>query len=288
MLSIKSQIGRTIKGWQNRILWFYRLHILTRIQVLLAAHPPIIIYQMGKVGSSTIHHTLETQLDSPVFHVHFLNPKYAAQMSQSYTNKGLRVPFHIEQGAVLYASVIKPKRPAKYITLVREPISRNMSSYFENSILFRDRNSNTSVSGKSKTEENIQTFIDEHNHDFPLTWFDKELFPVLGIDVYQYPFPHNQGYQRILTEEIDLLIIKLEANDKVIQNALAEFLELPNIDLQHANVGSQKNYSEAYEAFKKQITLPQIYLDEMLESRYAKHFYNDEERQNIYQKWSKH
>lgn len=284
MLSIKSRLGRIIKSLINRFLWFYRLHILTRMQVFFAAKTPIIIYQMGKVGSSTIHHTLETQLDAPIFHIHFLNPEYAAQMSQSYIRKGHRVPFHIEQGSVLYSLVVKPKRPAKYITLVREPISRNMSSYFENFELFNEQYFNKL---QSNTEENIQTFIKEHNHSFPLTWFDKELFPTLDIDVYQHPFSHNQGYQRIQTDEIDLLIIKLEADDELIRDALAEFLSAPDIELQYANVGNQKNYSEAYQEFKKQITLPQNYLDEMLESRYAKHFYSDEERQTIYQKWSK-
>ena len=37
-------------------------------------YPPILIYQMGKVGSATVHETLlHANLPHPIYHIHFLS-----------------------------------------------------------------------------------------------------------------------------------------------------------------------------------------------------------------------
>ena len=53
--------------------------------------PPLLLYQMGKVGSKTIQRSLRTvELDRPVFHVHFLTPD-RVEKTEKERRKYLRV-----------------------------------------------------------------------------------------------------------------------------------------------------------------------------------------------------
>lgn len=54
---------------------FYRTAIRTRL-LLSSKHEPVIIWQMGKVGSSSILNSLhQSSLDAAIFHVHVLSDK---------------------------------------------------------------------------------------------------------------------------------------------------------------------------------------------------------------------
>ena len=48
-----------------------------------------------------------------------------------YLKKG-RKPLNERLGILLYKSVCRKKRKAKFITIVREPVSRNFSAFFQN------------------------------------------------------------------------------------------------------------------------------------------------------------
>lgn len=71
---------------------------------------PILIYQMGKVASRTIYKSLLYTPGMQVFHVH-------------------RIGKDVHPN--LYERVARFGHPAKIITLVREPISRNISDFFQ-------------------------------------------------------------------------------------------------------------------------------------------------------------
>ena len=94
---------------------------------------PVLIYQMGKVASSSIFHSLKTTTDFNAFHVHRLNPKHITRVREGHLQRGDSPPIEDEEGLYLYENLIKPCRtPIKIISLVREPISRNISAFFQN------------------------------------------------------------------------------------------------------------------------------------------------------------
>ncbi len=70
------------------------------------------------------------------------------------------------------------------------------------------------------------------------------------------------------------------------QDAISEFMNLPDFQLIRANVGEAKDYSETYKDFKDKIQMPHSYLETMLNSKYSRHFYTDSEIDAIWSKWS--
>jgi hypothetical protein len=62
-------------------------------------------------------------------------------------------------------------------------------------------------------------------------------------------------------------------------------LQIPDFELQRANEGHRKAYADAYEAFKRQIVVPNEDLEQLLDSRFMHHFYTDAEIDRIYKKW---
>lgn len=129
-------------------------------------------------------------------------------------------------------------------------------------------------------------FINFYPHSIPLDWFNIRYSPFLGIDVYEYPFPKEQGYLIINKDNLDLLILKLETSDSVKEKAIANFLGLEEFKLVKTNVGEDKNYRDMYIEFKQNIKLPLSYAEDMCSSKYFNHFYTEEEIKKVYSRWT--
>ena len=188
------------------------------------------------------------------------------------------------QGELLYRYVIAKRRPGKVITLVREPISRNISAFFENFTTF------TGVAYEDSgftTDEIIDIFIREYDHSVPLSWFDVELKKTLGIDIYEHPFPFEAGYATIANGALDLLQIKAETDDPTKERAIAEFLGVDGFKLIMRNVGEQKDYASTYSDFLSRVHLPQSYIDIMCGSDFTRHFYSNIEIETVRSRWNR-
>ena len=175
----------------------------------LPAGMPILVYQMGKVGSSSVTASLKARGVESTFHVHRMDPDNIRSVRQGHARRN-RSPLDERHGELLYRYVIAKRRPGKVITLVREPISRNVSAFFENFTTF------TGVAYEDSgftTDQIIDIFIREYDHSVPLSWFDVELKKTLGIDIFEHPFPFEAGYATIANGALDLLLITAETDD---------------------------------------------------------------------------
>lgn len=240
---------------------------------------PILVYQMAKVGSSSIAEALEER-KLAVFHVHRMNREHLERMLAKRAELGWEIPAlpaHDILGPVLRERLVDRGRRVKVITLVRDPIARNFSSYFEHvdRVWHRD-DAHTSV----PMEELHRGFVERFPHDEPLTWFDDELRPVFGIDVYEHPFPAS-GHLRIG----DVLVLKSELDDATKRAAVSEFLGLRDLEFRPANVTADKAKGEAYKRFVSTLRLDAAYVDRMLKSRYTRHFYTEAEREKMRRKY---
>lgn len=244
---------------------------------------PLIIYQMGKVASQSIYWSFPFSNYDFVMTTHSMNPASIADGEQWMLEQQAPIRRHLYQGRSLYYHIAKPRRKARYITPVREPIGRNLSSFFQGYKLF----AGTSFSEATYSIQDLtQRFLsDNFPHDLPLNWFDQEYQEMLGIDIYQYPFPHDKGYLRVTEEHADILLLRVNLDDASKEAAIAEFLELPDFKLASANVGAEKAYAEIYQQFKQQIVLPAAYINRMLDAKYTQHFFSESERENIRQHW---
>jgi hypothetical protein len=243
---------------------------------------PILIYQMGKVASSSIYTSIKSMKKINVFHIHRLNPDNIKTIRQTYITRGISPPNEDIIGLYLLENVIKPRKPAKIISLVREPIGRNISAYFQNLDSFEKlKNTHKHL----EVNELIDNFLTKYNHDVPLNWFDVEMKNTVGIDVFKYDFPKELGFQTILSEPYELLLLRHDLKDSVKIELIANFLNLPSFSLKVKNVGASKNYGSQYKAVLNTIKVPPEYADKMLGSKYAQHFYTDKELDLIRQKW---
>lgn len=280
----------------------------------------IVVHQMGKVGSRTVLQSLRryfrrTQADIPIFHSHFLNGDRLQYQLQHYATSGLPLRAHLVHAQALRILIDQHQaletKTWKVITLVRDPVARNISGFFQNiRTLFPQA---LEPDTERYTQSDIQqAFLENYGHSLPLTWLDAEITAVFGIDPYASAFPWEQGYQIYRAgqnlgglnsgslnlgsqnsggqnsgNQIELLLMRLEnLTSSMAQQAFQEFLGLNDLRLRQKNVGDRKHYSDAYKRFQAQVRLPSSYLDWMYESPYAQQFYSPAERQQFRQRWS--
>ena len=272
---------------------------------------PVLIYQMGKVGSSSIRNSLfrcqhpNTRLVL-MSHEYFpvrnrdpdritIEPEYQdmllreiAHEQQIYQQFSLRKrlgrrfreKFYAER---IYNSYIRSQRPVRAITLVREPIANNISMFFQ--LLGRYIGKDAERQDYD-IDELIDIFVANYMHSRPLTWLDAEIKTNFGIDVYQSPFPVNQGYTIITQGRISLLVLRCELDDRTKAQAIADFLDIDDFKIIRSNVASEKSYARQYAEFKQRIRIPAALLDQMYNSRFSRHFYSMKEREELRARWS--
>ena len=266
---------------------------LNRLTVTMKLRDPIIVYQMGKVGSLTIKSSLENlfrslPLEVPLYHAHNLNNLDAmeAAITKQWSNPAPALAQMKIDKDLRRQIDNNPGRKWKVISLTRDPVARNVSMFFQMlDVHFPD--------WKSKYEQghlNLQELQYFLVHKFssgnaPELWFDQQMKPVFDIDVYASSFPHNLGYKIYSSNKnVKLLLIRLEDLDRVASQAMVKFLNIKRFSLIKSNVGAEKAYSALYREFKR-MPLPKSYLEKMYNLKYTRHFYTDQEINKFYETW---
>lgn len=280
-----------------KVLWKYGQ------RKALRAHSgePILDYQMGKVGSSTVQASLKARYpDRPLYHVHFLNPARVGEIERQRKKW-----FHTEKHGLLlrpwlyeflYEEIRKKNRHWKVITLIRDPVARNISTFFENlEVAAHPRGSRYAVRSdyygfdleveSGHLEPLMRLFFERLVHDRPLRYFDDEIKYVFGIDVFQSAFARDRGYMIYRGDNVDLLLIRLEDLNHCAAEAFKAFLDIDGFTLIQANLASDKVYAPLYKELKSAIKLPDTYLANMYDSQSTRHFYSDEEIRVLRQRW---
>ncbi|VAW85380.1 hypothetical protein MNBD_GAMMA16-1662 [hydrothermal vent metagenome] len=253
---------------------------------------PVIVYQMGKVGSTAIVEGLHnSSRNTPIFHVHFLaKPRID---DAYYRLRKLRTKFNANTWC-LYESefvrryVIGAKNPSKIklITLFREPIARNISSFFYNIDkyvpAFNTFDIEDPISIKKLEKLYLNNFVE---HEYAIQWFSDELEATFGINVFESKFNTQKGYVIIKDAHTEVLVIKLEKLKDCALNSIEEFLGIKDFTLHKANTSEEQPYNEFYKKFLKEAKLPVSYIDKMYSSQFMKHFYSTEEINQFREKW---
>jgi hypothetical protein len=296
------------KRWIDRRVYEY---FAVNIAPLIRWRDPILVYQMGKVGSSSIRNSLfrcpdpRTRLVlmshefypirnrdpsriqiEPEYRDHVMREiEHDRQVFEKFSPKKrrgwrFREKFYTER---IYQAYVKPRHRLRVISPIRDPVANNISMFFE---VFDHYSGTTLQESTLDVDAMIALFLDHYMHWRPLTWFDAELKTTLGVDVFQHPFPREQGFNAIEVGNVRLLVLKCELDDNVKARAIADFLELGDFRLIRSNVSSDRSHARQYEQFKRQIRVPRWLLDEMYESKFARFFYTDEEIAGFRRRWS--
>lgn len=245
---------------------------------------PLIIYQMGKVGSETIERSLACyDLQRPVFRVHSLVEEHinAALSGAGISFEDYRQRSrHAEHGLYIAKEVRRDMHRGHWqvITMVRDPVAQNVSSFFQLIDLFIPNFVALERAGELSAADLMEVFLRHYPADGNfIHWFDVEMKPSFGIDVFASEFPRQAGYKVYRQPHAELLLMRLEDVDRCAPAAFLEFLKIDNFKIVKQNEAKQKKYYRLYKKFKAEAVFPLHYVDAVYGSKYARHFYSEAE-----------
>jgi len=258
------------------------------------ARDPIMIYQMAKVGSRSVLFSLEYSYARhalpgvPIYHIHNLVDldAHEERTRRMGDREELEMVRHYKQVRRDFDGL--PNQHWNVISLVRDPVARNVGAFFHNLDHYIPNWKIFWKEGSLTTAEIMQVILqDEQVHHTANVWFDVEFKSVLGIDVYEAPFNAADGYQFYTNPpKVDLVIIRLEDLNRVAVPVVQKFLGIRDFKLYPSNIGDEKDYAEVYRAFKA-TPLPLDYVQRTYQSRFAHHFYTEAEIAAFTKKWTR-
>lgn len=259
---------------------------------------------MGKVASTSVYRSLcRAAVPWNVYHVHMLDKSHLKDREQMIKRS---IFGKKNESAHLYQDLLwKPiwlnhkigsAKEIKLVTMVREPIGRNISLFFQWTEFSESETNFNFVSRSRKFPFEISTpkndlsplfeyFINHFTHDSHIDWLNNELSKTFGFQLLNESFDREQGFAIYQSERAKLLLLKLEHLDKSFEEATSQFLG-DGISLIKANEAKDKDIREIYLRFRNEIQLPQEYIDSVYNSEYVLHFYSQPEIDNFKEKWN--
>lgn len=236
----------------------------------------ILIYQMGKVASSTVYGSIGDYLGRDKS---FVCPPDNHKDDQSNASTRVYHSHRYEDFSPTLKQRIKTSTN-KVITLVREPISRNISGFFEDPT-FRH------ITDKSiNIDELTILFLRRFNHTLPLEWFDNQLKRNLGIDIYSTSFNKEKGYGVVKSGNTECMVIRADKLNNVFP-VISQFLEVPLLSQKDYNITQTRPNGVIYKKLQEEITLPPSYIKKMYDSKLVTHFFTEKEIEGYKKKWLK-
>lgn len=248
------------------------------VRLTLKGEAPVIVYSKERTGSVALYNSL-VAAGVPAIATHYLDPAKVGEGKLS--------------GSARWASkhVVQPRRRAKFITLVRNPVDNLLSTFARREFVDKPRTRGLSPGvvldvTPDELDARFRRYLDDGKLRRELEWFDSEFRVALGIDVFAHPFDATLGFDRITSGPFDVLILRTELSDHDKATAVARFLELPQFSMAHGPVtvsdapgvaGEQADYREQYRELKRRAVIPRPHWDAIAGSKVARHFIADGE-----------
>ena len=240
---------------------------------------------MGKVGSSSIQSSLRRHKELASFQFHRFGGSHANTLLRSPWRIG-EVDFGAAQheviGMLMQKRMVQLDLPLKVITLVREPIGRNLSAYFQNWDYFMRLRGDRA---RRSAQQEVEHFLEAYDHQIPEKWLTGQFSDYLDVDVFSHNFDKEAGYGRIRSGTADILLMHHDLDDHLKRELISELVGLRIAPLVRANEAGSKPYAAIYNQVRQPGNLPPGHVEDMLNSRYARHFYTLQHRRKLALKW---
>lgn len=206
----------------------------------------VLIYQMGKVGSTSLEEAIPNSVH---FHTLYGNsPCWVGEKQRKGSVGGKFISF---LKFAIRRKAIASRKKVKILTIVREPISRNISMFFQELAYWMVHYINTynpdmRYAGHEWIYEVYEAAFDHMYFD---SWFDKEIKRLTSIDVFEEPFDANKGYALIQRGKYEVLVVRAENIINTL-GVISEFAGCP-IAMGNVNDGEAKWYACLYKSFDK-------------------------------------
>lgn len=256
-----------------------------------------LVHSIGKVASKSICSALKQQIDSPIYHLHYLNETTLKRMKKWFkeeTNYSTNMPALIDGRSI--SNLLKKHKHSlnwKIITLIREPISWQISMLFEiTEQTFPFLISNNNFDNKyffneiKKSLNNSIGSVVLNNH-FYQNWWEIEFNSVFDFNIIELPFNTDKGWEIYCKENIEVLVVQYEKLKKVYNEAFCAFGLSKEICLPELNKTSNKPLG----VYKPERIINDFKFDDLLinrlyENKVVKHFYNQQQLAVFKQRWS--
>lgn len=256
-----------------------------------ASLSPVLVYQSGKVASSTIASSLQKAgIKNLQVHRFFFKKNEIWKLVLGDEHIEFIENLHMMQMRAFgnLQSLKDEMNGKKIITLVREPIAVDLSQVFQwigNGVADRYFAKNLKF-GKSFTQVVSELMV--RIQDRLIHWFDEELKELCGIDIFHYSFDQERGYTIISENGVEVLLIKVEKIDQMTE-IIRNFVGNSQLELVNDNIGKNKEYAQLYESVKKNLKLPKEYVEHYYKNNFfMNHFYSKEEQNAFLNKWMKY
>lgn len=268
---------------QGRKVWErvrFRLGALARPAATWRRHralagKTVVVYTMGKVGSSSVYYTLMKSFPfRHIYHNHFLSRHWLEERLPG-------TPFtrNIALARQALAAIARPGGEVLYVCMMRDPVARDLSNVIQNYV-------ENGIDIMGEPFEAVLERIRADGHQFHDEWFETDFANYFGRPVTDFPFDPEQGYT---ISRIDgrtrLLLFTVEGMDRVFDRSMAELLGV-DIDPQYLfNETSKKVEAAFYARLKAEYRLDAEHLDRVYGTSSVRHFYTPDQIARFRDRW---
>ena len=245
---------------------------------------PILVYQMGKVGSASVMRALERVCPArPALHVHFLAGR---------SGGGRHMPADHRLGRALRRRIdrVGDALRVDVVTLVRDPIARQVSALFQNPEHAEDdlRGADGAID-VARTVDTLRARLTRADAcAFAHAWFDRELRAVFDVDVFAHPFDRERGFSIVRGRRAHVLVLRTEDLDATLAPGLAALLGVDTTCVAHdrSNDRARTDDGPAYAAVQRALRVDRADCERIYANRFSRHFYSDAMIEAFTRRWT--
>jgi hypothetical protein len=223
---------------------------------------------MGKVGSSSIENSIDDALH---FHTLFRNPPCPPRFRRRRLGIKWLLGYIKDVVTLLF---IKTRRKVKIITLIRNPVERNISMLFQDfPYWYMEYMEQDGKSARSNDAGNVRdVYVSSFPHDYPAKWFDLEIKKLTGIDVFSLPFDRDKGWAKYKSGRYEVFLLEMQKIDECWHEM--ECFVGRELRRQRVNSGDKKWYAPIYQVAKPQLMAEEDVNSRIFASTFYKKFYS--------------
>jgi hypothetical protein len=247
----------------------------------------VVVFSMGKTGTTALTAALASASGRPVVKAHALSragiDRRMAKAARLAVVERPRFLWACEE----IAEVLGRGGEWDLLCGVRDPVALAVSDHFYGLQRQREVGRDPWIDPFDHGGH-LAAIADNLRENFvSLDWFDTELRPLTGIDVYATAFPHADGTATYDGGRFRALVMRAEDLPGRGPRAVQRFLGLDApLAIERRNEGTAAQPGSAYRRVLEGGGLPGDLLDEVYRTPMARHFYTDDERRAFRARWS--
>lgn len=270
-------LRRTSPGIDRAVTRLYTARVMT--------DNPIVIFSMGKTGTTSITGALGSATGRPVVKAHALSSSGIERRMAKAARLRIKARPRFLWACEQIAQSITAGGPWQLICGVRDPVALAVSDHFYG--LSEQHKVGRTAWMAGAPADHAKAIVENLSENFiNRDWFDDELKPITGIDVYDTPFPNGQGSTTRSNDRYSALILRAEDLSTAGPDAIANHLDLTEplpIDRHNKTVDSS---ASPYAQFLAEGELPVEILDAVYATQMSRHFYTEEELDGFRARWA--